>query len=103
MPIKIRDRISSSFTLVLHTMDEICPIHTLNDDEKLCDGLTAELQCRLEELPNAIGHLTAVRPYGEEESSLLMVAAIHGHVDIVRLLLSLDAQIVGICVIARNS
>jgi hypothetical protein len=72
MPIKIRDRISSSFTLFWHTMAEICLIQSLNDDEKLCDGLTAELRYRMEELPNAIGHLTAVRLYDEEKLSLLM-------------------------------
>ena len=79
-------------------MDDICPIDSLNDEENLSDqlyqlvlhGHTAELRCRLEELPNAIEHLIAVRSYGEEKLSLLMVAALHGHDGIVRLLLTFD-------------
>lgn len=77
-------------------MEDIYPIDDLFKDENLPDELyqlvlhrcTTELERRLGELPNAMGYLTALRWYGEEQLNLLMVAARNGHDEIVRLLLT---------------
>ena len=52
--------------------------------------LSAEFKSRLDELLDAIEYLTVSRWYGEDKLSLLMVAALHGDDDIVRLLLTWD-------------
>ncbi|CAF1232443.1 unnamed protein product [Rotaria magnacalcarata] len=50
------------------------------------DGLTDQLLSQLTNLSNRTEYLTSVNWYGQEQLSLLMVAALHGHEDIVRIL-----------------
>ncbi|CAF3292955.1 unnamed protein product [Rotaria socialis] len=50
------------------------------------DGLTDQLLSQLTNLSNRTEYLTSVNWNGQEQLSLLMVAALHGHEDIVRIL-----------------
>jgi hypothetical protein len=52
------------------------------------DGLCSQLDVRLQDLTNPIKYLTALSWHGEEHVSLLMVAALNGCDDIVRVLLT---------------
>jgi ankyrin repeat protein len=77
-------------------MDEVFSIDILYADEDVpnelyelvSNGLCAQLKTRLDELDNVTEYLTALSWHGEEQLSLLMVASLHGHDDIVNLLLS---------------
>ena len=77
-------------------MDEIFSVANLYADEDVpselyglvSNGLCTELKARLDELPNAMEYLTALSWHGEEQLTLLMVASLHGHNDIVYLLLT---------------
>ena len=79
-------------------MDEILSIDSLYANEDLPDelyelvlhGCASELKSRLSELSNSMEYLTVLRWYGKEQLSLLMVAALHGHDEIVRFLLTCD-------------
>lgn len=79
-------------------MDDIFSFENLYADEGVPDelyrlvrdGLDTELENRLKELPNCQEHLQAVRWYGQEQFSLLMLAAYYGYDHIVRLLLDID-------------
>lgn len=50
------------------------------------DGLSSQLDARLHQLSNPIKYLISVTWHGQEKLSLLMVAALNGHDDIVRIL-----------------
>jgi ankyrin repeat protein len=79
-------------------MDDIYPIYSLFRDQSVFDELfqlavrggTTELESRLGELENAMEYLTTFRWDGEEQLTLMMVAALHGHDETVRLLLTCD-------------
>ena len=73
-------------------MVNISPIDNLFHElyQLVLDGSITELKGRLGELSNAMEYLTALKWYGLEQLSLLMVAALHGHDPIVRLLLTCD-------------
>ena len=79
-------------------MDDFDRTDSPSMDENLFDelyqmvfhGRTAELKIRLEQLPNAMEYLTTFKWDGGEQLTLLMVAALHGHDEIVRLLLTCD-------------
>ena len=58
--------------------------------QMVLDGSITKLKSRLNELPNTTEYLNTLRWYGEEQLSLLMVAALHGHDGIIRLLLTYD-------------
>ncbi len=51
-------------------------------------GSCSQLDIRLRELSNRIEYLTALRWYNQEQISLLMIAALNGYDDIVRVLLT---------------
>ena len=78
------------------SMDEIFAINNLYADEDVPDelyrlvsnDLYAELKARLDELRNVTEYLTALSWHGVEQLSLLMVASLHGHEEVVRLLLT---------------
>jgi ankyrin repeat protein len=79
-------------------MDDLFLTESLFRDENLSDelyqlvlhGHIAQLKSRLRELPNPIEHLVALSSYDEEQLTLLMVAALHGHDETVRFLLTCD-------------
>jgi ankyrin repeat protein len=79
-------------------MDDISSLESLFEDENhfrelyqlVVRGGTTELKSRLEELSNPMEYLIRLRRYGEEQLTLLMTAALHGHDEIVRLLLTYD-------------
>jgi ankyrin repeat protein len=99
MPTNTRDCHSSHVTFFYQTMVDIFLTGSWHEDKDHSDelyqlvvrGATTELKRRLGELPDAMEYLTAVRWYGEERLSLLMVAALHGHDQIVRFLLTFDS------------
>ena len=75
-------------------MDEIFPLNILYDDENIYNelyklvrnGLCSQLDSRLHELSNSTEYLTALTWHDQQQVSLLMVAALNGYDDIVRLL-----------------
>jgi ankyrin repeat protein len=77
-------------------MDDDFSLDILYDDRYVPDelyklvqhGSCSQLDIRLNELSNSMKYLTALRWYGEEQLSLLMVAALNGYDDIVRVLLT---------------
>jgi hypothetical protein len=77
-------------------MDDIFSIDILYANEYIPDelyqlvrnGLCSQLDARLHELPNSIEYLTALTWHGEERLSLLMLAALNGYDDVVRVLLT---------------
>ena len=86
MPTDTRDFNSSHVSLFCPTMDD------LSDElyQLVVRGGVTELKSRLSELPNAVEYLTALRQYREGRLSLLMVAALHGHDEIVCFFLTCD-------------
>jgi ankyrin repeat protein len=77
-------------------MDEVFSLDILYADEYVPeqlyqlvqDGLCSQLDARLHELSNSAEYLTALTWHGQERLSLLMVAALNGYDDIVRVLLT---------------
>ncbi|CAF1234732.1 unnamed protein product [Rotaria sordida] len=77
-------------------MNEVIPFSWLYADEHIPDELYAfvrnnlvdQLDTCLHSLTNPIEYLTALSWHGEEKLSLLMVAALHGHDEIVQVLLA---------------
>ncbi|CAF2867396.1 unnamed protein product [Rotaria sp. Silwood2] len=77
-------------------MDEIFSLDFLYADEYVPEqlyefvrnGLYSQLDTRLHELPNSIEYLTTLTWHGQEQLSLLMVAALNGYDEIVRVLLT---------------
>ncbi|CAF4886499.1 unnamed protein product [Rotaria sp. Silwood1] len=77
-------------------MDEVFSLDILYADEYVPEqlyqlvrnGLCSQLDARLHELSNSIEYLTALTWHGQEQFSLLMVAALNGYDDIVRVLLT---------------
>ncbi|CAF3666682.1 unnamed protein product [Rotaria socialis] len=75
-------------------MDEVVPIDSLYSDEHVPEELYAlvqnnlvdQLTDRLDSLTHPIEYLTAVSWHGKEKLSLLMVAALNGYEDTVRIL-----------------
>ena len=77
-------------------MDEVFSLDILYADEYVPEqlyqlvrhGLCSQLDARLHELSNSAEYLTALTWYNQEQLSLLMVAALNGYDDIVRVLLT---------------
>ena len=77
-------------------MDEVFSLDILYADEYVPEqlnqlvrhGLCSQLDARLHELSNSTEYLTALTWYSQEQLSLLMVAALNGYDDIVRVLLT---------------
>jgi ankyrin repeat protein len=83
-------------TLSVANMDDVLSLDTLYGDEHIPeelyrlvrDGLCSQLDAQLHDLTNSIEYLKALSWHGEEQVSLLMVAALNGYDDIVRVLLT---------------
>ncbi|CAF3913540.1 unnamed protein product [Rotaria sordida] len=77
-------------------MDEVFSLDILYADEYVPEqlyqlarqGLCSQLDARLHELSNSTEYLAALTWHGQEQLSLLMVAALNGYDDIVRVLLT---------------
>ncbi|CAF2832718.1 unnamed protein product [Rotaria sp. Silwood2] len=77
-------------------MDEVFSLDILYADEYIPEqlyqlvrhGLCSQLDTRLHELSNSTEYLTALTWHSQEQLSLLMVAALNGYDDIVRVLLT---------------
>ena len=84
------------FIILMDMMDDVFSLDILYADEYVSEelyqlvkhDLCSQLDTRLHELSNVTEYLTALTWHNREQLSLLMVAALHGYDDIIRVLLS---------------